>query len=73
MLWTTGYVRDYGWIAAPIADELGFPRQRAGVSELPGLYFIGSLWQRTQASATLFGVGTDARELAAAMGLPAAE
>ena len=73
VLWTTGYVRDYGWIAAPIADELGFPRQRAGVSELPGLYFIGSLWQRTQASATLFGVGTDARELAAAMGLPAAE
>ena len=25
VLWTTGYVRDYGWIAAPIADELGFP------------------------------------------------
>ncbi len=73
VLWTTGYVRDYGWIEAPITDELGFPRQRAGVAELPGLYFIGSLWQRTQASATLFGVGTDARELAAAMGIQLAE
>ena len=70
VLWTTGYVRDYGWIEAPITDELGFPRQRNGVAELPGLFFIGSLWQRTQASATLFGVGGDAIELARAMDLP---
>jgi putative flavoprotein involved in K+ transport len=69
VLWTTGYVRDYSWIDASITDDLGFPRQRAGVGELPGLYFIGSLWQRSQASATLFGVAADARELARSMGL----
>lgn len=73
VLWTTGYRRDYGWIDAPVTDELGFPRQRRGVADLPGLYFIGSLWQFTQGSATLFGVGVDARELARAMGLPPLE
>ncbi|MEO8245759.1 MAG: NAD(P)-binding domain-containing protein, partial [Chloroflexota bacterium] len=69
VLWTTGYRRDYGWIDAPIADEYGFPRQVRGVAELPGLFFIGSLWQHSQASATLFGVDSDARELARRMGL----
>jgi putative flavoprotein involved in K+ transport len=73
VLWTTGYRRDYGWIDAPITDELGFPRQVRGVAELPGLFFIGSLWQHSQASATLFGVDADARELAQRMGLGSAE
>jgi putative flavoprotein involved in K+ transport len=70
VLWTTGYRLDYGWIDLPIFDEQGFPRHRRGVSEVPGLYFLGLLWQHTQASATLFGVGLDARHLAAQMGLP---
>ena len=69
VLWTTGYRRDYDWIDAPITDELGFPRQVRGVGEIPGLFFIGALWQSSQASATLFGVDTDARELARGMGL----
>lgn len=72
VLWTTGYGRDYSWIDGPVTDELGFPRQRRGVSEVPGLYFIGSLWQHSQASATLFGLETEARDLAQQMGLPGA-
>jgi putative flavoprotein involved in K+ transport len=72
IVWTTGYRLDYGWIELPIFDELGFPRQVDGVSEAPGLFFLGSLWLRTQASSTLFGVGIDAGRLAAAMGLPGA-
>ena len=70
VVWTTGYRLDYGWIELPIFDELGFPRQAGGASEVPGLFFLGSLWQRNQASSTLFGVGLDARRLAALMGLP---
>jgi putative flavoprotein involved in K+ transport len=73
VLWTTGYRRDYSWIDAPISDEFGFPRQVRGVAAFPGLFFIGSLWQHSQASATLFGVGGDARELARRMDLTAAE
>jgi putative flavoprotein involved in K+ transport len=71
VVWTTGYRLDYAWIELPILDELGFPRQVDGASEVPGLFFLGSLWQRTQASSTLFGVDVDARRLAVAMGLPA--
>lgn len=70
VLWTTGYRMDHSWIAAPIVDEQGIPRQKRGVSEIPGLYFLGLLWQHTQASATLFGPTLDAPFLADRMGLP---
>ncbi len=70
VLWTTGYRMDYDWIAAAILDAQGFPRQIDGQTEVPGLYVLGSLWQRNQTSATLVGVGHDARRLAVRMGLP---
>ena len=70
VLWTSGYRQDWSWIEPPIADELGFARQADGVvTDVPGLFVIGSLWQRDQASATLFGVQRDARRLAARMGI----
>ncbi len=70
VIWTTGYRLDYDWIDLPILDEQGFPRHRRGVTEVPGLYFLGLLWQHTQASATLFGPSLDAVHLAGRMGLP---
>jgi putative flavoprotein involved in K+ transport len=70
IIWATGYAPDYGWIDLPIFDEMGFPRQTRGVSEVPGLYFLGLLWQHSQASATLFGPTIDGPPLAEAMGLP---
>ena len=70
VIWATGYDFDYGWIDLPILDEYGFPRQRRGVSEVPGLYFIGLLWQHTQASSTLIGPRLDAPHLIEQMGLP---
>jgi putative flavoprotein involved in K+ transport len=73
VIWTTGYDRDYGWIEPSVVDEMGFPRQTRGVAEVPGLYFIGSLWQHNQGSATLFGVAVDARELAVRMGIAPAD
>jgi putative flavoprotein involved in K+ transport len=69
VLWTTGYRQSLGWIEPSITDEMGFARQVQGVSEIPGLYLIGSLWQHDQGSATLFGVQRDAQVLDARMGL----
>ncbi|MGZ8563425.1 MAG: NAD(P)-binding domain-containing protein [Candidatus Limnocylindria bacterium] len=69
VLWTTGYRQQLGWIEPPITDEWGLARQDAGVAEMPGLFFIGSLWQVDQASATLFGMPRDARSLAARLGI----
>jgi putative flavoprotein involved in K+ transport len=69
VLWTAGYRQSLGWIEPSVTDEMGFARQVRGVSEIPGLYFIGSLWQHDQGSATLFGVRRDAQVLAERMGL----
>ena len=55
IIWATGYGLDYQWIDAPILDELGFPRNVRGVTEVPGLYFLGLLWQHSQLSASLVG------------------
>jgi len=67
VIWTTGYRFDYGWIDLPILDAMGVPRQTDGVTEVPGLSFIGLPWLRDQGSATLFGVGRDATRLAERM------
>ena len=63
VIWATGYALDYGWIDAPVLDELGYPRQVRGVSAVPGLSFLGLLWQRSQASASLIGPALDGPHL----------
>ncbi len=65
-----GYRPDYArWIDLPQAfDEWGFPHQENGSSTVAaGLHFMGVLFQRTRASATLLGVGADAQALAQSM------
>jgi putative flavoprotein involved in K+ transport len=67
LIWATGYGLDYGWIEAPIVDELGYPQNVRGVTPVPGLYFLGLLWQHSQASASLVGPGLDGPYLLDAM------
>jgi putative flavoprotein involved in K+ transport len=64
IIWATGYALDFGWIDAPIFDRRGYPRNTRGVSDVPGLYFLGLLWQHTEGSATLVGPALDAPHLA---------
>lgn len=64
ILWTTGYRPAFGWIDLPIFDADGLPRQVGGVTEIPGLTFIGMLWQVDGTSANLAGVARDAIALA---------
>jgi len=64
VLWTTGYAPDYSWLDLPVIGADGLPRHVRGVSEVPGLTFIGLLWQHNQASANLVGVPADAEYLA---------
>jgi putative flavoprotein involved in K+ transport len=69
VLWASGFRPDYRWIDFAILDDMGLPRTQRGVSEVPGLFFVGQLWQTNQASATLFGPRLDAPHIAGAMGL----
>jgi len=64
VIWTSGYRLDFSWIDLPIFDEQGAPRHVRGVTEVPGLSFLGLPWLRDQGSATLFGVGRDGAYLA---------
>ena len=63
VIWTSGYGLDYSWIDLPIFDDFGAPVQVDGISQAPGLAFIGLPWLHDQGSATLFGVGRDGQRL----------
>ena len=45
-------------------DEMGFPVQRDGCTNVGGLYFMGVTWMRKNKSAILYGVGEDAELVA---------
>ncbi len=65
VVWATGYRPDYSWLHVPgVFDGDGAIRHTGGVSEVPGLYFLGLPWQRTRGSALLGFVGVDAAALA---------
>ena len=64
VIWATGYRPDYSWIKLPIFDEDGRLRHRRGVTDVPGLYFLGLTWQHTRGSALIGWVKDDARHIA---------
>jgi putative flavoprotein involved in K+ transport len=64
VIWATGYRPDYSWIKLPIFDEDGRLRHRRGVTDIPGLYFLGLTWQHTRGSALIGWVRDDAEFIA---------
>jgi putative flavoprotein involved in K+ transport len=64
VIWATGYAVDFGWIDIPVFDESGTPIHRRGVTDVPGLYFLGLEWLSRRESALMTGVGYDAAYLA---------
>ena len=63
ILWATGYRPDYSWIELDVTDEFGWPVQERGVSEHPGVYFVGVNWLHKRKSALFGGVGEDAEHV----------
>ena len=64
VIWATGYRPDYSWIELPVFDADGCVRHRRGVTDVPGLYFLGLTWQHTRGSALLGWVKDDAEFIA---------
>ena len=64
VIWATGYRPDYSWIDLPIFDADGRLRHRRGVTDVPGLYFLGLTWQHTRGSALIGWVKEDAEFIA---------
>jgi putative flavoprotein involved in K+ transport len=64
VIWATGYRADYSWIKVPTFDSDGRLRHRRGVTDVPGLYFLGLTWQYTRGSALIGWVKDDAEFIA---------
>jgi putative flavoprotein involved in K+ transport len=64
IVWATGFALDFGWLKVDAFDGHGLPVHHRGVSNVPGLYFLGLSWLTRRASAFIFGVGQDAAHLA---------
>jgi len=64
VIWATGFQYDFGWIDLPITGERNYPKQLRGVTDYPGLYFMGLQWMYGSKSAQFIGVGEDAEYVA---------
>jgi len=70
VVWATGYRSDYAWIHIPGVVREGHVVHRRGVTEVPGLCFLGLSWQHTRGSALLGFVADDAAYLAEQISSP---
>ncbi|MFJ5954798.1 flavin-containing monooxygenase [Paenarthrobacter sp. NPDC092416] len=71
VIWCTGYRDDYSWIHVPALDQDGGLLQKRGVVDaVPGFFFLGQEFLFAAVSATLPGVGRDARYLASRIPVP---
>jgi putative flavoprotein involved in K+ transport len=64
VIWATGYRPEYSWIDLPLFAADGRLRHRRGVTDVPGLYFLGLTWQHTRGSALIGWVKDDAEFIA---------
>ena len=64
VIWATGYDLDFGWIDLPVLDEQGAPIHDKGVTQFPGLFFLGLNFLSKFSSSFLIGVAEDAERLA---------
>lgn len=64
IIWAQGYAYDFSMVKLPVTDEDGYPIQQHGITEYPGLYFVGMPWLSKYKSGLLVGVGEDAEYVA---------
>jgi putative flavoprotein involved in K+ transport len=64
VIWATGYQPDHSWIKLLVTDANGVVHHRRGVTDVPGLYFLGLAWQYTRGSALLGWIKDDAEFIA---------
>ncbi len=68
VIWATGYRYDFDWIDLKVFAANGQPVHRRGVTDIPGVYFLGLQYLHKAKSSFLSGVGEDAAYLAEQIG-----
>jgi putative flavoprotein involved in K+ transport len=53
VVWASGFRCNFDWVKLPIFDDAGEPVHRRGVTQLPGIYFLGLRWLYKRKSAFL--------------------
>jgi putative flavoprotein involved in K+ transport len=66
IIWATGFGSVYDWLKLPLFDDRGEPLHERGVTQFPGIYFLGLRWLHKQKSGFLSfgGPAEDATYLA---------
>ncbi|MCU9836866.1 NAD(P)/FAD-dependent oxidoreductase [Ruegeria sp. WL0004] len=64
IIWATGFRQDFGWLEVDAFDKVGGPVHQRGVSQEPGVYFLGLPWQSRRGSTFIWGVWHDAKHVA---------
>ncbi len=72
IIWATGFVQDFSWLKVDTFDENGKPQHERGVSNVPGIYFLGLPWLSMRGSSFIWGVWEDAKFLANHIATPKA-
>ena len=60
VIWCIGFCADFSFIKFPIFDQRGIPEHQRGITQIPGLAFVGLPWQHTWGSGRFASVGDDA-------------
>lgn len=69
IVWATGFRSDWSFVHVPDAfDADGHPEHLRGVTDVPGLYFVGLPWLHTWGSGRFAGIARDAEHLAEVIG-----
>jgi putative flavoprotein involved in K+ transport len=63
VVWCIGFRTDYAWVELPVFDDKGHPVHKRGVTDVPGLYFLGLPWLNTWGSGRFSGIARDAHHV----------
>lgn len=64
VIWSTGFTADFSWLNVPVMNGAGRPVHHNGISDTPGIYFIGFPWLSKRKSGVVLGIEEDANRIA---------
>lgn len=59
VIWSIGFRADYSWLKVDVFDDSGRPKHVRGLTEVPGLAFVGLPWLHTWGSGRFLGIAED--------------
>jgi putative flavoprotein involved in K+ transport len=64
IIWCIGFRPNFSYVKLDVFNNRGFPVHDRGVTEVPGLFFVGLPWQHTWGSARFSGIAEDSKFIA---------